>query len=414
MAGTSDKVFLRAFKWFTAAVDQLEAGIPPGGAIDLSGTLTDMLRTKLGLELDKTAATIDPSGFSATRAEAQSLAIAAMVTGETLAALRLLGEILADIGAGTVGLDDLSKIIQQIERITDADPGKPPSAYSIAKLLLILSGDADEPESKPPARKLILLLTNNPGAERRTGRRAADDPRPGDHGRRHDPGPLVRGSAGCQPPCRRCRSTLPPVDQHKAFSLARSDDGSKKLDLTLGVSTLGPQPKLFAELSSTLSTQAVRRRRLPTRSSRPARAFAPSSACRRWCRCRPRFRAPTSAATSTSASRFGRKSSATAARARRGGRHALLDRRALGRHPAEERRAAGRVRSEGQQAGAEDRRRRAAWRRDRRRHRGRADLRADRRCRRPAPEGRHRAQGDDSAREDPEQPGPDPVPLLSS
>ena len=59
MAGTSDKVFLRAYKWFKAALDQLQAEIPPGGAIDLSGTLTDIVRTKLGLELDKTAATIE-------------------------------------------------------------------------------------------------------------------------------------------------------------------------------------------------------------------------------------------------------------------------------------------------------------------------------------------------------------------
>ena len=88
MAGTSDKVFLRAFRWFKAAVEQLENEIPSGGGFDLSGTLTDILRTKLGLQLDKTEATIDPSTFSATRAEAESLAIAAMVTGETMAALR--------------------------------------------------------------------------------------------------------------------------------------------------------------------------------------------------------------------------------------------------------------------------------------------------------------------------------------
>ncbi len=163
MAGTSDKVFLRAFSWLKDAVDKLQTELPSGGGFNLSGTLTDIFRTKLGLQLDKTSATIDPSTFSATRAEAQSLAIAAMVTGETLAALRVLGDVLADIAAGTIGLDDLSKIIQQIDRITSATPGKPPSAYSIAKLLLILSGDSEEPDSKPPARKLVLLLTNNPG-----------------------------------------------------------------------------------------------------------------------------------------------------------------------------------------------------------------------------------------------------------
>src|SRR5688500_4888365 len=163
MAGTSDKVFLRAFRWFQAAVSRLENELPDGPVFDLSGELTDILRTRLGLDLNKTEATIDPSAFSATRAEAQSLAIATMVTGETLAALRVLGEILADIASGNIGLDDLSKVIQQIDRIIGADPGKPPSAYSIAKLLLILSQDSEEPDGAPPALKLVRLLTNNNG-----------------------------------------------------------------------------------------------------------------------------------------------------------------------------------------------------------------------------------------------------------
>ena len=167
MAGTSDKVFLRAFRWFSTAVNRLESELPGGPPFDLSGELTTILRTRLGLELDKTEATIDPSGFSATRAEAQSLAIATMITGETLAALRVLGEVLSDLAPGNIGLDDLSKIIQQIDRILDANPGKPPSAYSIAKLLLILSGDAAEPDTAPPARNLIRLLTGNPGMSRR-------------------------------------------------------------------------------------------------------------------------------------------------------------------------------------------------------------------------------------------------------
>ena len=60
MAGTSDKVFLRAFRWLKEAVDKLETELPSGGGFNLSGTLTDIFRTKLGLQLDKTTATIDP------------------------------------------------------------------------------------------------------------------------------------------------------------------------------------------------------------------------------------------------------------------------------------------------------------------------------------------------------------------
>jgi hypothetical protein len=254
MAGTSDKVFLRAFKWFRAAVQQLQSDIPAGGSFDLSGTLGDILRTKLGLQLDKTEATIDPSTFAATRAEAESLAIATMVTGETLAALRTLGEVLGDIAAGNVGLDDLSKIIQQIERITGADPGKPPSAYSIAKLLLILSGDADEPDNKPPARKLILLLTNNPGLS---------DAQVAEPqmilglaimavGTMLDRSFSTPGVPSLPPPV---AIAVPPFNQRATFSLARSDDGTKKLDLTIGAVT-GAETKLYAELASSLATSA--------------------------------------------------------------------------------------------------------------------------------------------------------------
>lgn len=252
MAGTSDKVFLRAFKWFQAAVARLQTELPSGPPADLSGPLTDILRTRLGLQLDKTEATIDPSSFAATRAEAQSLAVATLITGETLAALRTLGEVLAAIDAGAIGIDELSKVIRQIDRIVGADPAKPPSAYSIAKLLLILSGDADEPDNKPPARKLVLLLTNSPGL---SDAQIAEPQ-------------MILGlaimavgtvldrsfdAAGLPPPALPMIQP-PPATHKKTFSLARSDDNTRKLDLTLGLST-GPEAKLFAGLSSSLRTQ---------------------------------------------------------------------------------------------------------------------------------------------------------------
>ena len=111
MAGTSDQVFLRAFRWFKSAVTFLHGEIP---AQVLADPLAQVLRTGLGLELDKTEATIDPSGFAATRAAAESLALATLVTGETVAALKTLGKVLADLQAGNAGLDDLVKVMRQI------------------------------------------------------------------------------------------------------------------------------------------------------------------------------------------------------------------------------------------------------------------------------------------------------------
>ena len=41
MAGTSDRVFLRVFKWFQATVSDLEADIPATGPAALAAPLAD-------------------------------------------------------------------------------------------------------------------------------------------------------------------------------------------------------------------------------------------------------------------------------------------------------------------------------------------------------------------------------------
>jgi hypothetical protein len=250
MAGTSDAVFLRAFRWFQSAVDFLHGEIP---AAALADPLASVLRTGLGLELDKTEATIDPSAFAATRAAAESLALATLVTGETVAALKTLGEVLADLHAGNAGLDDLVKVVRQIDRILGAQPGKPPSAYSLAKLLLIVSGDADEDAADPPARRLVnILLGRAPDS-------AADVAEPqavlalalmaiGTVIDRSFDGAAV---AGAMPPP--VALPLPAGNATRKFTLAAG--GGKKLDLTFGFEApAGPSPaKLYAQLASNLN-----------------------------------------------------------------------------------------------------------------------------------------------------------------
>ena len=143
----------------------------------------------------------------------------------------------------------------QIDRIIGAEPGKPPSAYSIAKLLLILSGDADEPDDKPPARKLVLLLMNSPGL---SDAQVAEPQMILGLAIMAVGTILDRSFAGAGLPAAvpPVAIALPPATQHRAFSLARSDDGSRKLDLDIGITT-GAETRLFAGLSSTLSTQAA-------------------------------------------------------------------------------------------------------------------------------------------------------------
>ena len=262
MAGTADLVFLRAFKWLQASVSALEADIngPGSGPVALATPLADLLRTHLGLELDKTAATIDPNNFAASNAEAQSLAVATMVTGETLAALKTIGELLAGLGGGGLGIQDLSKVIRQISRIVSADPGKPPSAYSIAKLLLILSGDADEPDAQPPARRLVYLLKGqDPAGNAMSAAQVTEGQMiiglaimaVGTILDRSFSAPNLSDAKGWLVP-KAPDIPLPALVTNKTYSLARSDDGTKKLDLRLGLDL--PQT-LYAELLTTLKTK---------------------------------------------------------------------------------------------------------------------------------------------------------------
>ena len=413
MAGTSDKVFLRAFKWFKAAVDKLQTEIPlNGGPVNLAASA------------DRHPPNEARAAARQVRSHDRPERLCGHPRRSAVARGRGDGHRRDARGAAharrSAGRHRCRRDrARRPEQGHPADrphygavPDKPPSAYSIAKLLLILSGDADEPDNKPPARKLVLLLKNNPGLS---------------DAQVAEPQMILglaiiavgtildRSFAGAGLPVAAppVAIALPPIDQHKAFTLARSDDASRKLELKLGLNTIAAETKLFAELSSTLRTQAGGRRRVRAAvflgcglsravqraAARAAAGADPAARLQRQHRYRPRVRA---------------QEQREPDRARVPGRHALLDRRAIRRHHAERQRAAGRVRPEGQQAGAEDRRRRAARRRDRRRDRGRADVRPDRRRRGPAAEGRYRAEGDDPAREDPEQPGADPVPLLRS
>jgi hypothetical protein len=264
MAGTSDLVFLRAFRWFQSAVTFLRDAVvaeTPALLDPLADPLADVLRTRLGLSLDRTAATIDPSSFAVTRAAAESLALATMITGETLAALRTLGSVLTALEAGAADLDDLGKIIKQIQRLTDAQPGKPPSAYSIAKLLLIVSGDADQADDKPPARRLICILQGKDPA--------GNDPTDAQVAEPQALLALAIMAVGTVLD-RAFDSTTPAVDvprapidlpagnKSKTFTLLGK--GNKKLDLTFGYT--GPAgaapPRLFTQIKSDLDvTQGV-------------------------------------------------------------------------------------------------------------------------------------------------------------
>ena len=265
MAVTSDKVFLRSFRWLKASVQWLQDHVHSPGPLPLGAKLGDALRTKLGLELGQDENTVDPRTFKANYAAAQSLAVATMVTGETLAALKTLGAVLDDLAAGSLSIDDLAKVIQQIDRIIDATPGKPPSAYSIAKLLLILSGDVDEPDASAPARRLVYILKGaNPDVADAAIDAAVDELQAiiglaiVAVGTIVDRAFASPGGAAARSAPRGPGLTLPAINQSQQFTLAHAN--GRSLKLRLGFDDAAPPAgpaKLYAEIDSNLDTAAA-------------------------------------------------------------------------------------------------------------------------------------------------------------
>lgn len=256
MAIEPDKVFLRSLKWFKDAVTRLEGKLP-SAPFDLSATLTEIIRTRLGLQLNlnpNNPNSIDLETFQATNAEAESLAVAALVTGESLAAIRTLGDVLAAIASNQAGLDDVSRVIKQIDRILDAGvAGKPPSAYSIAKMLLILSGDADDTNVDNPALKLTQLLTG-----KNTTNAAFLDAQMTLGLAVIVVGTILDrsyGAAGAPLLPAPTNIPLPSAPQFRSFTLAGGGGGIGALNLDLGIDTSAGN-KLFTGLSSTLSKTA--------------------------------------------------------------------------------------------------------------------------------------------------------------
>jgi len=264
MAGTTDKVFLRAFKWLKASVqwiqDQVPDPIGPNPIINFGPKLGDILRQKLGLQLDQADNAVDPATFKASMAAAQSLAMATLITGETLTALKTLGKVLDDLAAGNLSLDDLAAVIGQIDRILNASTGQPPSAYSLAKLLLILSGDVDEADGPPHARRLVYLLMGKDPAGNDAGVQADLDKLQAIVGLavifvgtlidRAFPSPGPASVA----PAAAVGFTFPTINKSQTFQLIQGN--GTQLNLTLGLDEqlpLGPG-RLYAQLQSTLDT----------------------------------------------------------------------------------------------------------------------------------------------------------------
>lgn len=140
-----DKVFLQTYAWFQASIDRVIAAsaIPPAQQPAVRELVWQMLGV---LNAAAPPANPDTNDFRDNGAAAESLAVACQVIGETLVALGHVKQAVDALGGGgnpAAALAVLGPVMQQIDRLTHLQAGsRAPGAFSIGKMLLMLSGDA--------------------------------------------------------------------------------------------------------------------------------------------------------------------------------------------------------------------------------------------------------------------------------
>ncbi|HVP30690.1 MAG TPA: DUF6603 domain-containing protein [Myxococcota bacterium] len=157
-----DKVFAQTYAWYKASIDRLLAAsaIP---AAD-QPAVRQLVFQILGLANPAAPpAAPDLADFKDNGAAAESLAIACEVIAETLVALGYVKQAVDALKGGgnpAAALAVVGPVMEQIDRLTQLQANsRYPSAFSIGKMLLLLSGDAQaNPAAGHEADKLAALL----------------------------------------------------------------------------------------------------------------------------------------------------------------------------------------------------------------------------------------------------------------
>ena len=156
-----DKVFKQTYNWYRASVTRAVAALPAAQQVQAEQLLWQML----GLLPFNQPLPADPDLdiFQDNGAAAESLAFAAQIVAEVLVALELVKKVVGDMQGGNpaAALAVVGPVLQQIQRLKGSLAGSHyPSAFSLGKMLLTLSGDAqvDNPAANQQAEKLARLL----------------------------------------------------------------------------------------------------------------------------------------------------------------------------------------------------------------------------------------------------------------
>ncbi len=155
-----DKLFKQTYDWFKQSVDQSISQVQPANQIPAAEA---MVWQMLGV-LNAASPPADPdlNDFADGGANAESLSVAAQIIAEALVALDLVKQGVDSLqGGGAAALLGLiAPVMEQIENLSNGLPkSRYPSAFSLGKMLLTLSGDAQaNPAAGQEAAKLAKLL----------------------------------------------------------------------------------------------------------------------------------------------------------------------------------------------------------------------------------------------------------------
>lgn len=167
----ADAAFERVHAWYAQAIDRSIEGV----ADTQQRALLRRLLWSLADPLDPAVAPPpnSPAGFNQPNVAGKSLSIAALVVGETIAAIDPLKAVIDALGGGNLAdaKDAIASLVQQIKRAVEGRRVAP-SAFGLGKLLLTLSRDIETPPSNdaaiPKAAKLAALVSSNPAQQLRT------------------------------------------------------------------------------------------------------------------------------------------------------------------------------------------------------------------------------------------------------
>lgn len=154
-----DAVFQKCYGWFRDSVSQAVSGLPAAQQAEAEKLIWQML----GLlnANPPLPANPDINDFKDTGATAESLALAAQIVAEALAALDNIKQAVDALQGGNpaAALGVIAPIMRQLDQLRSVAGGRYPSAFSLGKILLTLSGDAQVAAAAgQQAQKLAQLL----------------------------------------------------------------------------------------------------------------------------------------------------------------------------------------------------------------------------------------------------------------